>query len=71
MFWTTQVQGENKKKDMEAMTACKKDDVLCRNWLIRFVNSQMLLKGTEARGHLIMSAAKVEHFLSWQVSEDL
>lgn len=54
-----QVQGDNKKKDMEAMTACKLDDVLMRNWLIRFVNSQMLLKGTEARGHLIMSAAKV------------
>ena len=51
---------DNKKKEMEAMSACKKDDVLCRSWLIRFVNSQMLLKGCEAKGHLIMSAAKAE-----------
>ena len=34
-----------KKNDMEAMAACTKDDVLFRNWLIRFINSQMLLKG--------------------------
>jgi hypothetical protein len=36
---------DTKKHDMEAMAACTKDDVLFRNWLIRFVNSQMLLKG--------------------------
>ena len=45
---------------MEAMAACTKDDVLFRNWLIRFVNSQMLLKGCETQGHLILSAAKTE-----------
>ena len=37
---------DTKKSEMEAMAACTKDDVLFRNWLIRFVNSQMLLKGT-------------------------
>ena len=36
---------DTKKNDMEAMAACTKDDVLFRNWLIRFINSQMLLKG--------------------------
>ena len=36
---------DTKKNEMEAMAACTKDDVLFRNWLIRFVNSQMLLKG--------------------------
>ena len=48
------------KNEMEAMAACTKDDVLFRNWLIRFVNSQMLLKGCETQGHLILSAAKTE-----------
>ena len=51
---------ETKKNEMEAMAACTKDDVLFRNWLIRFVNSQMLLKGCETQGHLILSAAKTE-----------
>ena len=36
---------DTKKNDMEAMAACTKDDVLFRNWLIRFINSQMLMKG--------------------------
>lgn len=45
-----QVMTESKIKDMEAKIACTKDDVLCRSWLIRFVNSQMLLKGCETRG---------------------
>ncbi len=36
---------DTKKNDMEAMAACSKDDILFRNWLIRFINSQMLLKG--------------------------
>ena len=37
---------DTKKNDMEAMAACTKDDVLFRNWLIRFINSQMLMKGS-------------------------
>ena len=38
--------GGIKTNDMEAKAACNKEDVLYRNWLIRFINSQMLLKGT-------------------------
>ena len=55
----------DKKKEMGAMSAVQKDDVLCTNWSISFINSQVLLKGIETRGHLIMSAAKahVEHNL--------
>ena len=54
-----------KKKEMGAMRAIQKDDILCTNWSISFINSQVLLKGIETRGHLIMSAAKahVEHNL--------
>ena len=45
--------------------AIQKDDILSTNWSISFINSQVLLKGIETRGHLIMSAAKahVEHNL--------
>ncbi len=32
-----------KKKDMEASTACSKEDIVGRNWLIRFINSQVIL----------------------------
>ena len=55
----------DKKKELDAMSACQKDDVVFTNWSISFINSQMLLKGIETRGHLIMSAAKahVEHNL--------
>ena len=55
----------DKKKEMGAMSAVQKDDVLCTNWSISFINSQVLLKGIESRGHIIMSAAKahVEHML--------
>jgi len=45
---------------MEAITACSKEDIIGRNWLIRVINSQMLLKGCETQGHLILSAAKAE-----------
>lgn len=41
---------DTKKDDMEAMAACTKEDVLIRNWLIRFINSQMLLKGQFIKG---------------------
>ena len=53
----------DKKKEMGAMSAVQKDDVVWTNWSISFINSQVLLKGIESRGHLIMSAAKahVEH----------
>ena len=40
---------DTKKNDMEAMAACTKDDVLFRNWLIRFINSQMLMKGKKLK----------------------
>lgn len=30
-----------KKKDMEAITACSKEDIIGKNWLIRFINSQV------------------------------
>ena len=50
---------DTKKNEMEAMAACTKDDVLFRNWVIRFINSQMLLKGKLT---FLASRASTFHF---------
>ena len=51
---------DTKKKEMEAITACNKNDVVYKQWVIRFLNSQVLLKGIETEGHVILSASKAE-----------
>ncbi|XP_040574353.1 protein hobbit [Lepeophtheirus salmonis] len=51
---------DTKKKDMEAMLACSQNDTYHRRWNIKFINSQMLLKGIETEGHVILSASKAE-----------
>ncbi|KAB7505641.1 hypothetical protein Anas_05703, partial [Armadillidium nasatum] len=38
--------------------ACSTDDVIHKKWLIQLVNSQVLLKGCETNGYVIISAAK-------------
>ena len=43
----------------QAMISSLKEDVLRKNWLIKFINCQVLLKGSETMGHLILSASKV------------
>ncbi|XP_043472200.1 protein KIAA0100 isoform X2 [Leptopilina heterotoma] len=45
---------------LRGLAACHQDDVLHKNWLIALVNSQVLLKGIETRGYVILSAAKAE-----------
>ncbi|XP_059093056.1 protein hobbit-like [Tigriopus californicus] len=50
-----------KEKELDAKTAaCGKNDVQQREWVIKFINCQMLLKGTETKGYLILSATKAE-----------
>ena len=49
---------EEVKHSLEAMVACTMDDVLHRNWSIELVNSQVLLKGIETKGYVIISAAR-------------
>lgn len=49
-----------KEMQLEAKIACTKDDVLQRSWQIKFINCQMLLKGTETKGYIIVGAAKAE-----------
>ena len=49
---------EEVKHSLEAMVACTMEDVLHRNWSIELVNSQVLLKGIESAGYVIISAAR-------------
>lgn len=42
------------------IAACQTDDVYNRNWLIELVNCQMMLRGTETAGCVLVSAAKAE-----------
>ncbi|XP_064424989.1 bridge-like lipid transfer protein family member 2 [Latimeria chalumnae] len=42
------------------IAGCQTDDVYNRNWLIELVNCQMMLRGTETAGCVIVSAAKAQ-----------
>ncbi|XP_035390057.1 protein KIAA0100 isoform X1 [Electrophorus electricus] len=52
------------------IAACQTDDVYNRNWCIELVNCQMMLRGTETAGCVLVSAAKAqllqcEHLPAW------
>ncbi|XP_051934150.1 protein KIAA0100-like isoform X2 [Hippocampus zosterae] len=52
------------------IVACQTDDVYNRNWFIELVNCQMMLRGTETAGCVLVSAAKAqllqcEHHPAW------
>ncbi|XP_061637620.1 bridge-like lipid transfer protein family member 2 isoform X1 [Phyllopteryx taeniolatus] len=52
------------------IAACQTDDVYNRNWFIELVNCQMMLRGTETAGCMLVSAAKAqllqcEHHPAW------
>ncbi|XP_014859125.1 PREDICTED: protein KIAA0100 homolog isoform X3 [Poecilia mexicana] len=52
------------------IAACQTDDVFNRNWFIELVNCQMMLRGTETAGCVLVSAAKAqllqcEHHPTW------
>uniref|UniRef100_A0A671PT67 Protein KIAA0100-like n=1 Tax=Sinocyclocheilus anshuiensis TaxID=1608454 RepID=A0A671PT67_9TELE len=52
------------------IAACQTDDVYNRNWFIELVNGQMMLRGTETAGCVLVSAAKAqllqcEHHPAW------
>ncbi|XP_076682699.1 bridge-like lipid transfer protein family member hobbit isoform X2 [Andrena cerasifolii] len=51
---------QTRGQQLRGLAACHQDDVLHKNWLIALVNSQVLLKGIETRGYVILSAAKAE-----------
>jgi Golgi-body localisation protein domain/RNA pol II promoter Fmp27 protein domain len=50
------------EQQMKGLKACQDNDVAHFNWFISLVNSQVLLKGCETSGYVILSAAKAEIF---------
>ncbi|KAF4523917.1 hypothetical protein B566_EDAN012268 [Ephemera danica] len=51
---------QTREQLLQGLAACHEDDVLFENWHIVLVNSQVLLKGCETKGYVIMSAAKAQ-----------
>ncbi|XP_058805315.1 protein hobbit isoform X2 [Phymastichus coffea] len=51
---------QTRGQQLRGLAACNQDDVLHKNWHIALVNSQVLLKGIETKGYVILSAAKAE-----------
>ncbi|XP_021942266.1 protein KIAA0100 isoform X3 [Zootermopsis nevadensis] len=51
---------QTRDQHLQGLAACQEDDVQHKNWLIALVNSQVLLKGCETKGYVILSAAKAE-----------
>lgn len=49
-----------RQQNLKGLQACQEDDVQHKNWLVALVNSQVLLKGCETKGYVILSAAKAE-----------
>ncbi|KAF7666792.1 hypothetical protein LDENG_00091750 [Lucifuga dentata] len=52
------------------IAACQTDDIYNRNWFIELVNCQVMLRGTETAGCVLVSAAKAqllqcEHHPAW------
>ncbi|KAF7699848.1 protein KIAA0100-like isoform X2 [Silurus meridionalis] len=55
---------------LSGIAACQRDDVYNHNWCIELVNCQMMLRGTETAGCVLVSAAKAqllqcEHHPAW------
>ncbi|XP_064647364.1 protein hobbit-like isoform X2 [Lineus longissimus] len=57
--FTEEPSGGNMEQ-LHGVSASQTDDVLKRNWLIELHNSQMMLKGCETAGYVIVSASKAQ-----------
>lgn len=51
---------QSRELQLQGLQACSAQDVIHENWSISLVNSQVLLKGSETYGYVIISAAKAE-----------
>ncbi|XP_011503485.1 PREDICTED: UPF0378 protein KIAA0100 [Ceratosolen solmsi marchali] len=60
VVFSDEISVQTRGQQLRGLAACNQDDVLHKNWLIALVNSQVLLKGIDTRGYVILSAAKAE-----------
>lgn len=51
---------QTRERQLVGLQACQDNDITHYNWSISLVNSQVLLKGCETSGYVILSAAKSE-----------
>lgn len=58
--YSDDLSAQNREQQLHGLQACQDDDVTHFNWFISLVNSQVLLKGCETSGYVILSAAKAE-----------
>ncbi|GFS83721.1 protein KIAA0100 [Nephila pilipes] len=60
MVFTEEIEGTTREQQLHGISACQTDDVLQKKWLIELVNSQVMLRGCETAGYVIVSAAKAK-----------
>ncbi|XP_013780034.1 protein KIAA0100-like, partial [Limulus polyphemus] len=60
VVFTEEIEGGTKEQQLHGVAACQTDDVLHKNWLIELVNSQVMLRGCETSGYVIVSASKAQ-----------
>ncbi|ESO97897.1 hypothetical protein LOTGIDRAFT_228425 [Lottia gigantea] len=56
----TEEPSSSNMEQLHGVRACQTDDVIQKNWLIELDNSQIILKGCETPGYVIVSAAKAQ-----------
>ncbi|CAG9863492.1 unnamed protein product [Phyllotreta striolata] len=60
VVYSDDLSSTSRQQHLQGLQACQADDVLHKNWQIALVNAQVLLKGCETKGYVILSAAKAE-----------
>ncbi|KAF2895185.1 hypothetical protein ILUMI_10985 [Ignelater luminosus] len=60
VVFSDDLSSATRQQHLQGLQACQEDDVLHKNWLIALVNAQVLLKGCETKGYVILSSAKAE-----------
>ncbi|CAH1098513.1 unnamed protein product [Psylliodes chrysocephalus] len=60
VVYSDDLSATSRQQHLQGLQACQQDDILHKNWQITLVNGQVLLKGCETKGYVIMSAAKAE-----------
>ncbi|KAJ3645169.1 hypothetical protein Zmor_022850 [Zophobas morio] len=60
VVYSDDLSSVTRQQHLQGLQACQEDDVQHRNWQIALVNAQVLLKGCETQGYVILSAAKAE-----------
>ncbi|KAJ8969073.1 hypothetical protein NQ317_001147 [Molorchus minor] len=60
VVYSDDLSAVSRQQHLQGLQACQEDDIQHKNWQIALVNAQVLLKGCETSGYVILSAAKAE-----------